>query len=495
MKYLSAQEIIVKATNIIPLDSQKDSVLTIATLISMHLRRLQAIHSGINIAHLPRVSQLIVANTGSGKSYLIEQLARAAGIGFSVIDSSLLTFSGYKGVNLAEQIASLRESYSGPGTFEESIILFDEFDKITMQSDMQNGNPQPNFLKMLEGDSITVSDVSCGKSYRRIDTSKILFMFSGAFTGIDEIIQKRLKPKHKIGFSSDCEKINVSDNILEYITTQDVVDYGFSTELIGRIGNIHVIPPLGKIDMLQLVQNGDSSAENKFRNMFFVSGVEFGISTEAAELISDKSMQIKTGARAVTQIITETVLPAFRMIDTDDSISKVLLTAENQKFVLEYEKGTRKENIYRSLYEKSADAGSFADIKINDFLNHEKALNQLVEIMKEHCCKCKLLKTDAFRVFGVFLYLTLQYLKSEVNSDDWTFHSLFTLAKVAEIENDEEESTFDILISEWLMKRDGKVDILKYYYQVYQKNITPEISRQISSALVRICYEWDRCMR
>ncbi|MBE6111682.1 MAG: AAA family ATPase [Peptococcaceae bacterium] len=495
MKILTAQEIIEKATNIITLDSQKETILTISTLISMHMRRLQAIHSGIDISHLPRFSQLIIASTGSGKTYLIEQLARAAGVGFSVVDSSLLTFSGYKGVNLAEQIASLRDSFSGPGTFEESIILFDEFDKISTQSDIQNGNPQPNFLKMLEGDSITVADVSCGKGYRKIDTSRMLFIFSGAFAGIEEIIQKRLKPKQKIGFFYDCGENDISDNILEYITTQDVVDYGFSAELIGRIGNIHTIPVLGKKDMMQLIQSGNTSAKSKIGNMFLMSGVEFDISNEAVELIAEKSMEIKTGARAIVQILFEIIQPAFCMIDLDASISKVMLTAENQKFVIEYKKGVRKDTFYKVLAENSDTGYSFADMNISDFICNDGILNNLVKIMKESCKKCNLLNDETYRVFAVFLNLALRFLQTEVNSEEQTFHSLFTLAKSAILENDADESTFDILISDWLKKRKSKVDILKYYYQVYQENITPKTSRQIGNALIRICYEWDRCMK
>lgn len=235
MRCLSTAEIIERTKEkIIPLESQKETVQNIAALLSLHLKRLNALEQGISRDFLPAFSELIIAPTGSGKTYLISKLAEAAGLPFFTIDCSMLTLSGYKGINLSEAFRSLEANCSDPRDFERAVILLDEFDKCSYRSG-ETGNVQPNFLKLLEGE-----DLSCNEKI--IDTSQMLFLFAGAFQGLDKLTEQRCQ-RQMIGFSS--EKAAAKE--LEP-TMDDVEVYGFSRELLGRIGSLHRISAMSKDD-------------------------------------------------------------------------------------------------------------------------------------------------------------------------------------------------------------------------------------------------------
>ena len=198
MENLTTKEILSRVDFLAPLESQTEYRQEIASFIRMHLTRVKAIENGVKPHSLPLVSMLVIAETGCGKTYVASQMAKASGVNFITIDCSTLARAGWKGVNLANAIQSEREKCNNKREFDRSIVFFDEMDKlrfIPYRSD--EGNPQPNFLRMFDGE---LQAESKNGNMENIDTSKMSFIFAGAFAnGLADIV--------KVGYYQiDCKK-------------------------------------------------------------------------------------------------------------------------------------------------------------------------------------------------------------------------------------------------------------------------------------------------
>ena len=461
MKCLTADEIVKRAKEkIVPLSSQERAIWDIATIISLHLKRLEAIEKGEDVEYLPMVSQLIIASTGSGKTYLISQLAKVAGLEFHTIDCSMLTLSGYKGVNVGQAFHSIKDSSTSKESFSRSIILFDEFDKCSYgyANSLRSGNPQPNFLAMLEGKGVMCEE-------EKIDTSKMLFLFSGAFQDLENIIEDRVKPPKRIGFADQNDTLDLPKNIMSLTTMDDIQAYGFNRELLGRIGSIHYIPPLTRTDFRQLITSGRTSLKEKYDALFANSGVSFTITDKACDIICDLAEQRNMGARAANPIIFEALLSAYRTVDNDKEISEVVLAGKENRLAVEYRRGERfavtgKEQV-------QPHDNKYQDISLVHLINDEATLNSTCIDMLKSCGKKIYPNKEALYYF--FLQTAMRFLALETNQED---QLLSSIAKLAEcIKGDgEETSTFDILITDvttgtWL---DVEHKTLSHFYIRYK---------------------------
>ena len=448
MRCLSAEEIIERAKEkIIPLDSQQETVRNIAALLSLHLKKLNAMENGVEADFLPTFSELIIAPTGSGKTYLISKLAEAAHLPFYTIDCSMLTMSGYKGLNLSEAFRNLKQSCPNPKVFRRAVILFDEFDKCSFRSG-ENGNAQPNFLKLLEGENI-----SCGDEV--METERMLFLFAGAFQGLDKLTEQRCKPKTMLGFSAAPTEKEESPQI----TMEDVQAYGFNRELLGRIGSLHIIPPLTVEDYKQLMSGGKTSVTEKYGALFSTMGVTFSLDETACEEISKLAMERKMGARAVEAVVKEKVLQAAGEIDRDASISELILTADDGEFAFRYVRDGRE------LSSSDEVKVSDLDVPLHTYLKSDRGINQLCEKW------CKLAVEEDEELCYCFLQATLRFLTLETNREEWTLHSVELFAKQTKRQGIEgEKTTFDMMIGEIapLAENSTHHNVLLHYYYLYK---------------------------
>ena len=446
MHCLSTEEIIERAQKkIILLDSQKKTVQNIAALLSLHLKRLNALEEGVDTDFLPCFSELIIAPTGSGKTYLISKLAEAAGLPFYSIDCSMLTLSGYKGVNLSEAFRSLKANCTRPGEFHRSVILFDEFDKCSFRSG-ENGNVQPNFLKLLEGEGL-----SCDEKI--IDTSEMLFLFAGAFQGLDKLAEQRCQKK-SIGFAAESE-----EKKKPALSMEDVQTYGFSRELLGRIGSLHCIPRMEIEDYMRLLLDGKASIAEKFGSLFAAQGVRFFVDEKACLHLSEQAMERKMGARAMEAVVKEKVLQAVKEIDSNTSIVEAVLTMKDGEAVFRYTYGERE---FSSLVEVDA-----PDLEppMTVYLRTEKGINDL-------CAKWSdFAEEGSEEICYYFLQVILRYLVLETNWSDRTLHSVESLAEQTKCQNVEgKKTTFDVLMEDLIPKSENSThhSVLLHYYYLYK---------------------------
>jgi len=343
MEYLTAEEIVARVKDkIVFLPSQEQMVWNVAGVLNMHLRRIRAVKEGSDPALLPQVSQLILAPTGSGKTFLISRLAEAAGLDFHVLDASMLTRSGFKGINIDEALEAFQRS--SIHDFDHSVILLDEFDKCAQRDSYSNsGDVQPNLLKLLEGTQV----VGEKGTYH---TSGMLFLFCGAFQDLAELVQGRMQkasPCRKMGFAIDHSAVSrpekTEQDWLAQATLDDVQRYGFSRELLGRIGSIGYIPALQKEDYRILLQQGKASALGKYQTLLAVDGVTLEITEQGADLVSEQAIQRNIGARAVNAIISEAMQPVLLEVDKNKSIVRAILEAGEEGLEAQYLYGERRQ--------------------------------------------------------------------------------------------------------------------------------------------------------
>ena len=211
-----------------------------------------------------------------------------------------------------------------------------------------------------------------------INTTRILFVFAGAFEGIEEIIKERTLQKRTIGFNSTSNNTNENNDIMSLVILDDIHKYGFLNELLGRIGEVLYIPPLNKDDYRKLIKGYDASAEQKYKNMYSVQNVDFSIDDRACNLITEKAMKNNIGSRSVAAILQNCLGESFQMIDDDKTITKVVLTEENGDFKIDYMHSDKE--IANIATDETNESVKNKDIKIDisNYLKSENRINEYV---------------------------------------------------------------------------------------------------------------------
>jgi ATP-dependent Clp protease ATP-binding subunit ClpX len=259
---------------------------------------------------------LLIGPTGSGKTYLAQTIAKFLDLPLAIADATALTEAGYVGED-AESVVSRLYQAAGESISktEKGIIFIDEIDKIartgenrSITRDVSGEGVQQALLKIIEGSLINITPHGGRKhpqdNFIPINTKDILFICGGAFEGLDDIIKKRLG-KNQIGFDpqKDLKKVDNDENVLEYLTSDDLVKYGLIPELIGRL---HVVETLDKIDlegMIRILKEPKNSLIKQYQKLFELDGVKLTFEEEAIKKIAQKAFERKTGARGLRSIM------------------------------------------------------------------------------------------------------------------------------------------------------------------------------------------------
>lgn len=455
------QSIIDSTSFLAPLNSQKEYRLQCATFIQMHNMRVRAIEQyGVEPCAVPVFSMLLIAPTGSGKSYVTKQIAEASGRKVLTLDCSQLTLSGFKGVNLGSALVNLRNECDSMEEFETCILHLDEFDKIALNEWSSNGNPQPNILKLFDG--ITQASSSSDKT-TEINTSKMSFIFSGCFEGLADIVKARLSSS-SFGFGSNID-FGSEFEVLKKATMNDVIEMGFMAELCGRINYIHVIPPLEFEDYKTLLSGTQGSMVQRYTNLFGTYGVSVGISPKACELIAKSAQDSKLGARTVNPILYTYFQEALRDIECDNEVNKVILDVKNDELKLRYRRGAKKMVISKK--NKLVKQPDVYDVNLTEYIKNSYAINRLCDM----CCNLVNIRTATDRkLLYCFLKCTFRYLNYCCNADDRNLGSVKKFAEAIK-RDDVEKSAFDIMFENAINKY-ANVEVgneIKEAYEEYKK--------------------------
>ncbi len=447
MENITTKEMLKRVDFLAPLESQKEYRQEMANFIQMHLTRVKAIDGGVKPHSLPLVSMLVIAETGCGKTYVASQMAKASGVNFITIDCSTLARAGWKGITLANAIQNERDKCSNKHKFDRSIVLFDEADKLRLEPwRRDDGNPQPNFLRMFDGE--LQAELGSG-NMENIDTSKMSFIFAGAFAGgLDEIIRERITPKRTIGFSAE-PMLQLDGNVLKYATFQDIQSYGIMGELCGRIGSLIYLPPLTNADYHTLIKGDQGSALVRYKNLFGALGIDVDVTGEVCDYIAEKASKSGLGARSINSALFLNFQKAYEAIEDYPDINKVVLELQDEDvpgLCFEFGERSVKEN-------PESGSGWEYRVKLPDvnfsfeLRDDQPALRLIGNLMDAHAItqvgKCSVDERLALRAF---LDCALCWLKDNVNPDEMTLTSLEKLAKTTKIEPGQVNSTFDVMI-------------------------------------------------
>lgn len=322
-----------------PLPSQESYTRALASILSMHIHRNQLIDDGIPADDLPAPSAIVVAPTGQGKTYIFRKMSEILDQNTITIDCSTLTAEGWKGISLSNRLGAVKKDLRDDRKFARSLIFFDEFDKLhAWGTDSDQGSAVVNILQCFNGASIAVQ---VDKDIEHIDSSRFTIILGGAFSGLADIVRERTQPT-RIGFGSDVSKpMSVADAMLN-VTVEDLQKYGFSPEILGRIGAILTIPELGTEDYRQLLTATSGSLHQRYQNYFWnLYGCEFEITDPAVEAIAQRCLESNTGARAANPIVNGLMWPAVAAVEGDPTICKVILDTDANGCIVRYEHGPR----------------------------------------------------------------------------------------------------------------------------------------------------------
>jgi len=287
---------------------QAKRVLSVA--VTNHYKRISRSDTDIQKSNV-----LMLGPTGTGKTMLARTVAEYLNVPFVIADATTLTEAGYVGDDVDTLITRLYQAADNDvERCQQGIVFLDEVDKISRKSesatvtkDVSGEGVQQALLKLIEGTRVRVS--SNGKKNGdpiEIDTTNILFVAAGAFVGLDKIVQNRVRGT-SMGFSAQVN--STIDTLTEPVTPDDLVRYGLIPEFVGRFGSCVNLENLTRLQMVSILTKVKNNFVSQYQWLFDQDGIELTFEQDSLELIADRALSTRTGARALHTELERILLP------------------------------------------------------------------------------------------------------------------------------------------------------------------------------------------
>ena len=316
---------------------QEDAKKVISVAVYNHYKRLMQPDTTEEDIEIEKSNIIMVGRTGTGKTLIAKSIAKLLKVPFCIADATVLTEAGYVGEDVESILTRLLQAADyDVEQARRGIVFIDEIDKVARKSDnpsitrdVSGEGVQQAMLKLLEGTIVNVPPQGGRKHPDQkmiaLDTKDILFISGGAFDGIERHISNRMNTS-SIGFKSNKGNDIEKDNLLKYVSPQDLKSFGLIPELIGRMPVLTYLNPLDRIALKLILTEPKNALTKQYQKLFDMDGIALTFDKKAIDIIVDKAMEFKLGARGLRSICEAIMLDAMFEFPSDESKKELKIT-------------------------------------------------------------------------------------------------------------------------------------------------------------------------